>query len=217
MSKLKAAKNKAKAVGKGLLSGSTWKKSVKEAPLDWSETIAQVITDGACGIAGGIAGNFMGVWSLAGALPLNIIANKTGHRWLRAASIGMLATGFDDVISSTRTAETGFSLKNEMSDGGERVKIYLGQIKRKFGLDKIFGTKAPNQSSSDAQTVNGLGTSTIDALDKYEQQIMSSGIEHEGSNSAAYQNSPGIAENKSHFVEAFAVNGLDDLDTPHVI
>ncbi|CAN5729556.1 hypothetical protein BH11BAC7_BH11BAC7_21370 [soil metagenome] len=214
MSKFKAAKNKAKQVGKGLTSGSTWRKAIKEAPSNWSETIAQVVVDGALGIAGGVAGNFLGVWSLAGALPLNIWANKSGHRWLRAASIGMLATGFEDVASSSRTA--GFSLNNEMSDGTERVKVYFGQLKRKFGLDKIFGAKTPAQTSEE-QTVNGLGTSTIDALDKFEHQIISSGIEHEGSVPRANQNSSSTADSKADFVEAFAVNGLEDLDTPHVI
>ncbi len=216
MSKFKAAKNKAKQVGKGLTSAQTWKRAVKEAPANWSETIAQVLTDGACGIAGGIAGNFLGVWGMLGALPLNILANKTGHRWLRTASIGMLATGFEDGVSTSRTAETGFSLNNEVSDGTERVKIYFGKLKRKFGLDKIFGSKTTEQIIEE-QTVNGLGTSTIDALDKFEHQIISSGIEHEGSVPGTYQNSSSIPDNKAQFVEAFAVNGLEDLDTPHVI
>jgi hypothetical protein len=215
MSKLKAAKEKAKKIGKGLISGQTWKKAFKEAPSSWSETVAQTLADGTCGIAGGVAGNFMGVWGVLGALPLNILANKSGHRWLRTASIAMLASGFEEAVTS-RTADTGFNLKNEVSDGSERVTKYLGQLKRKFGLDKIFGNKAPAQTT-DTTTVNGLGTATIDALDKFEHQITSSAIEHESGVPSSNQNRSGITTDKEDLVEAFTVSGLDDLDTPHVI
>jgi hypothetical protein len=215
MSKLKAAKNKAKEIGKGMLSVQTWKKSFKETPSNWSETLSQTLVDGTFGIAGGVAGNFMGVWGVLGALPLNIWANKSGHRWLRAASIAMLASGFEEAVNS-RTADAGFDLKNEVSDGKERVKKYLGQMKRKFGLDKVFGSKPPAQTTTDTPTVNGLGT-TIDALDKFEHQITSSAIEHEGGAPPTNQNSSSETMDKSNLVEAFTVSGLDDLDTPHVI
>src|SRR6476620_456394 len=109
--------SKAKEAAKGLFKGSTWKAAVKEDSMDWSETTAQFVVDTVAGIAGGAAGNLFGPFAMIPAVPLNVIANKTGHRWLRAASIGMIASGFEDSVSAHKTADTGFNLKNEFADG----------------------------------------------------------------------------------------------------
>lgn len=219
--KAKAAYQKVKATGKSLLSKDTWKAAVKCNQSDWAETIAKSVVDLGAGFAGAAGGAFMG-W---GALPLgfagNVWANKTGHSWARAMSIGMMTAPVDEAIGASRkAANTGFDFKAELSEGKDRAKNYFSQVYRKFGLHKLFGDSdsASNNTSPDpaeTATVNGLGSVTFDSLDKYEQQIVSSGIEHEGG-APSYQRTVTPAAQETA-LEAFSVNGLDDLDTPHII
>ena len=212
--KAKKAYQKAKAAGKSFFSKDNWKKALKTDQCDWTGALAKSFVDLGAGFAGAAGGSFLG-W---GALPVgfagNVVANKTGHSWARAMSIGMMTAPVDETIgASRRAANTGFDIKSEISEGSERTKNYFAQVYRKFGLHKIFGEKTSDSSTETTETVNGLGTASFDALDKYEQQILSSGIEHE---SPAGRSDKGAIPNETA-LEAFSVSGLDDLNTPHII
>lgn len=216
--KAKQAYRKAKSAGKSLISKETWKAAVKSNQSDWPQALAKSAVDLGAGFAGAAGGAFLG-W---GALPLgfagNLIANKTGHSWARALSIGMMVSPVDETIGAERkAANTGFDFNAEVSEGKERVKNYFGQVYRKFGLHKLLDNSQSNTSPdpTETATVNGLGSVTFDALDKYEQQIVSSGIEHEGGGASYQRSAPATAQETA--LEAFSMNGLDDLNTPHII
>lgn len=215
----KKAKNyqKAKAIGKSFFSGSTWKPAFKTDQSDWYQTAAKSLVDLGAGFAGAAGGSFLGWFSLPVGFAGNVWANKTGHSWARAMSIGMMIAPVDEAVGATRQAAGGgFDIKAEVSEGSERAKNYFGQVYRKFGLHRVFGSNS--QSSTDPATeavLNGLGTVTFDALDKFEQQIVSSGIEHEGGMPSSRQFATAVAQN--NVPEAFSVNGLDDLNTPHIL
>jgi hypothetical protein len=219
--KAKAAYQKAKAAGKSFLSKATWSKAVKTNQNDWATTIATSLVDLGAGFAGATGGSFLGWAALPVGFAGNVVANKTGHSWARAMSIGMMTAPVDEAVgASSRTANTGFDLKTEISNGSERSKNYLSQVYRKFGLHKIFGNSASSASTDSPDTsesVNGLGNASFDALDKYEQQILSSGIEHEGGAAPSGQRAASADALQQTALEAFSVNGLDDLDTPHII
>lgn len=205
---------KAKAAGKSFFSKETWKKAVKCDQSDWGETVAKTLVDVTAGFAGAASGSFLGWAALPVGVAGNVWANKTGHSWARAISIGMMTAPIDDVIgASRRAAGTGFDIKAEVSEGTERFKKYGTQVYQKFGLHKVFGKSSATQETS--ETVNGLGNATFDELDKHEQQIVSSGIEYEGGVPSARH--AASAASQQDALEAFSVNGLDDLNTRHII
>jgi hypothetical protein len=213
--KAKAAYHKAKAAGKSFFSKDTWKPAVKCDQSDWGQTVAKSLVDLGAGFAGAAGGSFLGWAALPVGFAGNVWANKSGHSWARAMSIGMMVSPVDEAIgSSRRAAATGFDIKAEVSEGSERAKNYFGQVYRKFGLHKLFGKKDTTSETTE-EAVNGLAGATFDELDKFEQQIVSSGIEHEGGAPSIRKTAPAVYENPA--LEAFSVNGLDDLNTPHIL
>jgi hypothetical protein len=215
---------KAKETAAGLFKSTTWKKAVSEDKSSWAETIAQTVTDVGLGLTGALVGSYLRVAALPVGVGLNVWANKSGLRWLRSASIGMMTSPLDEQLGiNTKTAKAaGVNLKDEMETSKEHMKSYLSQLKSKFFLDKIFKGKNSSQSSTvenstpDTSTppVNGLGIDpkTFDALEAYEQQVISHAVEHEATKSQKTA-TDAVAYNSS----AFVIEGLDDLDTPHVI
>jgi hypothetical protein len=215
MSKAKKAYHKAKGAAKSFFSKETWKGAVVCNKRDWGQATAKSLVDMAAGFAGAAGGAFLGWVALPAGIAGNLFANKHGHSWASAMSIGMMTAPVDEAIGAGRqAANTGFDMKAELTEGKERMSNYFGQVYRKFGLHKVFGDKQ-GTSSGTSETVNGLGNATFDTLDKYEQQIVSSGIENEGGVPFSRQSAPAASEEQA--LEAFSMNGLDDLNTRHII
>lgn len=216
MSKAKKAYKKAKGAAKSFFSKETWKGAVVCNQRDWGQAVAKGLVDAAAGFVGAAGGAFLGWVALPVGFAGNIAANKFGHSWASAMSVGMMTAPVDEAIGASRqAANTGFDIKAELSEGKERMSNYFGQVYRKFGLHKVFGEKQSGNSSEPTETVNGLGSTTFDTLDKIEQQIVSSGIENEGG--VPFSRKPANAASAETALEAFSMNGLDDLNTPHII
>ena len=207
----------------GIFKSSTWKKAAVEERSNWAETFAQTVTDVGLGLTGALVGSYLRVASLPIGVGLNVWANKAGYRWLRSASIGMITAPLDEQLGiNSKTAKgAGFNLKDEMQTSKDHMKMYLSQLKSKFFLDKIFKKKdsASNtntDSTSDNTTpTNGLGIDpkTFDELEAFERQVTSQAIENSAGSVATQRTSNGSAYKSN----ALTIEGLDDLNTPHVI
>jgi hypothetical protein len=195
-------------------SSKTWKAALVDQPLGWGQTIANTLVDLSAGFVGAAGGSFLGWAGLPVGLAGAVIANKTGHTWARALSIGMMTAPVDETIGASRQAtSTGFDFKAELDEGTQRMSGYFGKVYRKFGLHKVFGGDSTVPENS--ETVNGLGNATLDSLDQFDQQIFSSGIENAQGGSAGSGGQPVNFTDQP--IEAFSVNGLDDLNTRHII
>lgn len=224
MRKKKAKKGKYRKGLHGVSSGSgksdsffsskTWKAALVDHPNGWGQTLANTLVDLGAGFAGAAGGSFLGWVGLPVGLAGSVIANKTGHTWARALSIGMMTAPVDEAIGASRKAtSTGFDIKAEMDEATQRMSGYFGKVYRKFGLHKVFGGNTT--TSENAETVNGLGNATLDSLDRFDQQIFSSGIENAQGTSAGSGSQPVNFTDQP--IEAFSMNGLDDLNTRHII
>jgi hypothetical protein len=195
-------------------SSKTWKAALVDHPNGWGQTVANTLVDLSAGFVGAAGGSFLGWVGLPVGLAGTVIANKTGHTWARALSIGMMTAPVDEAIGASRKATSSdFDMKAELDEATQRMSGYFDKVYRKFGLHKLFGGNATTPENT--QTVNGLGNATLDSLDQFDQQIFSSGIETAQSASAGSNSQPVNFANQP--IEAFSVNGLDDLNTRHII
>ena len=201
---------------KKLITKEPWKAAVKHPKSkDWTEVVSNTTVDVAAGVAGGAGGSFLGWGALPVGIALSALGHSTGHRWLCALGIGIIASPCDVSSSNARMASgTGFSFKDEFEAGKERTKSYIEMLKEKFFINKLTGKNKPADQTStttDTTTVNGLDPgvekATLDKLTEFDQQILSEGIEFQAKKSA------------SPNAEAFSVNGvgieLDDI--AHII
>ncbi len=197
-------------------SKTNWKNAVVCSSSSWGETFAKTAVDLGAGITGASVGAFLG-WA---ALPLgiagNIAANKYGQSWARALSIGMMVAPVDDVVSAERKTDGSFDMKAELAEGKQRASNYFDQLKRKFGLHKIFKPKQASTSELPKESkVDGLGYTGINNFAELESQVYANSSNRGTSNQRQMNNSGNNANTNAP--DIFNMSGLDDLNTPHII
>lgn len=111
--------------------------------------------------------------------------------WLAPLGLGMMASSHL-VPNDTGTGVSGFSLKQETENAKTRLSSLKDSLLSKTYLDKIIKPKTASsksanrtmQASNDEETTEGFGSvsDNLQALDRIEQQLMTSAMEIQNQN-----------------------------------